>query len=90
MASAAAAASVAAGRTGGMHLIGPVFLPALAAGAFYTWWRVNWKVFMTEFFTGPGRTSRILALLFFLMNAKAMPLAWTVCNPFLPQRPIAC
>ena len=43
--------------------------------------RLDWKAWATHFFTGPGRTSRILLALFVLANTKSMPLAWTVRAP---------
>jgi hypothetical protein len=68
----------AAARVGGMSLVTPVFLPVAFGTLAYTAWTVQWRVFLREFFTGPGRISRILMLLFAILNWKNMPLAWTV------------
>lgn len=69
------------GAVGGTALIVPVFLPLTVASAAYAvraMLRVDWITFLRQFFTGPGRVSRILLLVFVLTNTKSMPLAWTV------------
>lgn len=55
-------------------LIAPVFAPLTVGGAGYAAYKINWR----HFLTGPGRTSRILLLLFVFFNWKNMPFAWTV------------
>ncbi|KAI1163048.1 capsule polysaccharide biosynthesis protein [Nemania serpens] len=55
------------------RIAGPVLLPAIAYGA-YKW---NAAAALEAFFTGPGRTSRIVALTVVLVNWKSLPLAWT-------------
>jgi len=64
----------------------PVLVPAAAAGAVYTGHRVlqsDWKLWLHNFVTGPGRTSRILLIIFIALNWKSMPLGWTVSpSPF--------
>ncbi|KAI1113561.1 capsule polysaccharide biosynthesis protein [Nemania sp. NC0429] len=66
-----------ASSAGSLNLItriaGPVLLPAIAYGA-YRW---NAAAAIEAFFTGPGRTSRIVALAVVLVNWKSLPLAWT-------------
>ncbi|KAI2630135.1 capsule polysaccharide biosynthesis protein [Xylaria nigripes] len=52
---------------------GPLILPAMAYGA----WKGNVPALIEAFFTGPGRTSRIIALALVLINWKSLPLAWT-------------
>lgn len=48
--------------------------------------QVNWQVWLTNFLMGPGRTSRILLLIFLVTNWKSLPLGWTVrFPPSLPQ-----
>jgi hypothetical protein len=76
-----ASAAAATARVGGMSLVGPVFIPAGFGVIAYTAWKVRWRIVLREFFTGPGRLSRILALLFVLLNWKSMPFAWTVSAP---------
>ena len=66
---------------GTLSLFFPVFVPSVAAVAAYLGHRalyVDWRAWFKEFFTGPGRTSRILLMIFILTNWKSMPLAWTV------------
>ncbi|KAI0017051.1 capsule polysaccharide biosynthesis protein [Xylariomycetidae sp. FL0641] len=67
MASAAAKMSTVA-RVGG-----PLLLPALAYGAY----KGNALGAIESFFTGPGRTSRIIALVVVMLNWKSLPFAWT-------------
>lgn len=40
--------------------------------------RVDWKAVLTDFATGPGRTSRLLLAVFMVLNWKNMPFMWTV------------
>ncbi|KAI1270663.1 capsule polysaccharide biosynthesis protein [Xylariaceae sp. FL1019] len=54
-------------------IAGPVILPAIAYGAY----KGNAAGALQSFFTGPGRTSRIVALLVVWWNWKSLPLAWT-------------
>ncbi|KAH6840615.1 hypothetical protein B0I37DRAFT_219277 [Chaetomium sp. MPI-CAGE-AT-0009] len=66
---------------GTLALFYPVFVPMSAALTAYAGHRamyVDWRTLLTHFFTGPGRTSRILLTFFILLNWKSMPLAWTV------------
>jgi hypothetical protein len=65
-------------RTGGLSLVGPVFLPAAIGFAAYTALKINWNVALRNFLLGPGRNSRILLILFAVLNWKCLPLAWTV------------
>lgn len=39
---------------------------------------IDWKALITNFVTGPGRTSRILLAVFVVLNWKNMPFVWTV------------
>ncbi|KAI0009943.1 capsule polysaccharide biosynthesis protein [Xylariaceae sp. FL0662B] len=57
-----------------LRAAGPVVLPAIAYGAY----KANAMGALEAFFTGPGRTSRIVALVVVLINWKSLPLAWTV------------
>jgi hypothetical protein len=59
----------------------PVLLPAGAAAAVYTGHRVlqsDWQRWLYNFVSGPGRTRRILLVIFVILNWKSMPLGWTV------------
>jgi len=67
--------------TGTLSLFFPVFLPASLAATAYAGHRayyVDWRLWITRFLTAPGRTSRILLLIFLILNWKSLPLAWTV------------
>ncbi|KAI5467189.1 hypothetical protein BGZ63DRAFT_418910 [Mariannaea sp. PMI_226] len=52
-------------------------IPITVASAGYASRRVDWVDVVKNFLTGPGRTSRILLLLFVIFNWKNMPFAWT-------------
>ncbi|KAK7431760.1 hypothetical protein QQZ08_001700 [Neonectria magnoliae] len=67
----------AAKKLPGLSLVVPVFAPIAVGSMGYAAWRVNWIPLMQSFLTGPGRMSRILLLLFVLLNWKNMPFAWT-------------
>ncbi|KAI8633613.1 capsule polysaccharide biosynthesis protein [Xylariaceae sp. FL1651] len=56
------------------RIAGPALLPVIAYGAY----KGNAAGAIEAFFTGPGRTSRIIALVVVLVNWKSLPLAWTV------------
>ncbi|KAK3325913.1 hypothetical protein B0H66DRAFT_573616 [Apodospora peruviana] len=69
------------GSTGTLSLFFPVFIPAGAAAVAYAGHRamyVDWRMWATHFLTAPGWKSRILLLLFLILNWKSLPLAWTV------------
>ncbi|KAI0879051.1 capsule polysaccharide biosynthesis protein [Hypoxylon argillaceum] len=55
------------------RIAGPTLLPAIAYGAY----KSNVTGAIEAFFTGPGRTSRIVALAVVLFNWKSFPLVWT-------------
>lgn len=67
-------ASAAASANKVIRVAGPVLVPAIAYGAY----KGNALGLLESFFTGPGRTSRIIALAVVLYNWKSLPLAWTV------------
>ncbi|KAK1756805.1 hypothetical protein QBC47DRAFT_459506 [Echria macrotheca] len=70
-----------ASAVGKFGTIAPIVGPISAAAIAYAGHRamqVNWKAWLTNFLTGPGRTSRILLVIFIALNWKSMPLAWTV------------
>lgn len=67
-----------ANRVDAFALLAPVVLPVTIGGAGYAAWKTNWKHLVKSFLTGPGRTSRILLLLFVVLNRKNMPFMWTV------------
>lgn len=71
-----ASAAGAANRV--LRVTGPILLPAVAYGAY----KGNVLAMLQSFFTGPGRTSRVVALVVVLVNWKSLPFAWTVCNPW--------
>ena len=75
---------------GTLSLFYPVFLPASAAALAYAGHRalyVDWRVWLINFLTGPGRTSRILLVFFVLLNWKSLPLGWTVRLPMYSLSP---
>lgn len=51
---------------------------ATAGGLAYAAYRIHWRLVLASFFTGPGKISRILMLVFALLNMKNMPFVWTV------------
>ncbi|KAI1820181.1 capsule polysaccharide biosynthesis protein [Xylaria intraflava] len=63
----------AAGFSGIVRIAGPILLPAVAYGLY----KGNVGAMVEAYFTGPGRTSRIVALVVVLANWKSLPLAWT-------------
>ncbi|KAM5352575.1 hypothetical protein ACJ41O_005297 [Fusarium nematophilum] len=67
----------AAKKLPGLSLVVPVFAPLVVGGAGYAAFKVKWGRMLKAFLTGPGRTSRILLLMFVFFNWKNMPLAWT-------------
>jgi hypothetical protein len=72
---------------GTLALFYPVFVPMSVATLAYAGHRaiqLDWRTLITHFLTGPGRTSRILLLLFVVLNWKSMPLAWSVSPPLQP------
>lgn len=71
---------------GALGLVVPVFAPLAIGSVGYAAWRTNWPVLVQSFLTGPGRTSRILLLLFVIFNWKNMPFAWTVRLPSVTAR----
>ncbi|KAI1133320.1 capsule polysaccharide biosynthesis protein [Nemania abortiva] len=66
-------ASSAGSLTWLTRITGPALLPAIAYGAY----KSNVTGAVEAFFTGPGRTSRIVALAVVLFNWKSFPLVWT-------------
>ncbi|KAK3186891.1 hypothetical protein K4F52_004335 [Lecanicillium sp. MT-2017a] len=54
-----------------------LIVPAVLGSAGYAAWRVDWQRMVRAFVTGPGRTSRILLLVFCMFNWKNLPFAWT-------------
>ncbi|KAI0528309.1 capsule polysaccharide biosynthesis protein [Xylaria bambusicola] len=66
-------ASAAGAITRLARVAGPAAVPAILYGAY----KQNAVAAIEAFFTGPGRTSRIVALVVVLWNWKSLPLAWT-------------
>lgn len=65
---------------GSAGLLVPVFAPLTALTLAYTGHqltKLQWGSILYAFFTGPGRASRILLLVFLVMNRKNLPFAWT-------------
>ncbi|OAA58166.1 hypothetical protein ISF_06705 [Cordyceps fumosorosea ARSEF 2679] len=54
-----------------------VGVPLVLGSTGYAASRVNWQKAVRAFLTGPGRSSRILLLIFVLFNMKNMPFVWT-------------
>lgn len=71
----------ASSKMGGLALFVPLLGPVTLAAASYAAWKIHWTLLLKEFFTGPGRGSRICMLLFAVFNWKNMPFAWTVRHP---------
>ncbi|KAI0206703.1 capsule polysaccharide biosynthesis protein [Astrocystis sublimbata] len=66
-------ASAAGPLTRITRFAGPLLIPAVAYGAY----KGNAAGALEAFFTGPGRTSRVVALVVVLVNWKSLPFAWT-------------
>ncbi|KAI1764089.1 capsule polysaccharide biosynthesis protein [Hypoxylon sp. FL1150] len=66
-------ASAAGSTNKALRFIGPALVPAIAYGAY----KGNVGGLLESFFTGPGRTSRIVALVVVVVNWKSLPFAWT-------------
>ena len=61
----------------------PAIIPALTYGAI----KLNVADVVKEFFLGPGKYSRILAVCLVWYNWKSLPFSWTVCQtPTVPTR----
>lgn len=69
-------AAMSSSRIGGFALTIPIISVAVGSMG-YAAWRINWPALVQSFLTGPGRTSRVLLLLFIVFNWKTLPLAWT-------------
>ncbi|POR37231.1 Uncharacterized protein TPAR_02564 [Tolypocladium paradoxum] len=67
----------ASSKAGGLAVAIRILTPLAVGSAGYAACRINWPVVTRSFLTGPGRTSRILVLLFVIFNWKNLPLAWT-------------
>ena len=65
-------------RLGALTLGTVVFGPLAVGTAGYAAVKVDWKAAIQSFVSGPGRTSRILLLVFVFFNWKSVPFAWTV------------
>ncbi|KAK0755045.1 hypothetical protein B0T18DRAFT_315201 [Schizothecium vesticola] len=68
------------GRVGNLNLLLPIGIPTTLAGLAYAGhWALHfdWKSWLKEFLSGPGRTSRILLVIFLALNWKSLPLGWT-------------
>ncbi len=65
-----------------MAVVVPLFSTVAAASAGYAAYallaRGDLRGWLLRFLTGPGRTSRLLLLLFMALNLKSMPLVWTM------------
>lgn len=68
--------AMSSSRIGGFALTIPIISVAVGSMG-YAAWRINWPALVQSFLTGPGRTSRVLLLLFIVFNWKTLPLAWT-------------
>ncbi|CRK17251.1 hypothetical protein BN1723_002398 [Verticillium longisporum] len=51
---------------------------SIYGGAALAAYKIQWKTVLKDFFTGPGRISRILMLIFALFNFKNLPGMWTI------------
>ncbi|OAQ90388.1 capsule polysaccharide biosynthesis protein [Purpureocillium lilacinum] len=67
----------ASSKVGGLTAAVRVLTPLAVGSAGYAAYRINWAVAVRKFLTGPGRSSRILLLLFVAFNWKNLPFAWT-------------
>jgi len=70
------ASAVASART----LVPAFGVASLATTVYYTnkLARSDLRRHLRDYFSGPGRLGRILALLFVLINLKSLPFGWTV------------
>ncbi|KAH9907030.1 capsule polysaccharide biosynthesis protein [Xylariomycetidae sp. FL2044] len=67
-----------ASAAGAMARMGRFAVPVLVPAVLYGAYRGNVAGMLGSFFTGPGRNSRIIALVVLMLNWKSLPLAWTV------------
>ncbi|OAQ61659.1 capsule polysaccharide biosynthesis protein [Pochonia chlamydosporia 170] len=67
----------ASSKVGGLAVAIRVIVPVALGSAGYAAYKINWPIAIHNFITGPGRTSRILLLLFVVFNWKNLPFAWT-------------
>ncbi|EEY16017.1 conserved hypothetical protein [Verticillium alfalfae VaMs.102] len=51
---------------------------SIYGGAAFAAYKIQWRTVLKDFFTGPGRISRILMLIFALFNFKNLPGMWTI------------
>ncbi|KAF5127444.1 hypothetical protein E5D57_008376 [Metarhizium anisopliae] len=68
----------ASSKVGGLAVAIRVIVPVALGSAGYVAYKINWSAAIQNFLTGPGRSSRILLLLFVVLNWKNLPFAWTV------------
>ncbi|EFY84714.1 hypothetical protein J3459_005953 [Metarhizium acridum] len=67
----------ASSKVGGLAVAIRVIVPLALGSAGYAAYKIDWSVAIHNFLTGPGRSSRILLLLFVALNWKNLPFAWT-------------
>lgn len=77
----------ASSKLGGLAFAIRIIVPLAVGSAGYAAYKVDWTRAIHDFATGPGRTSRILLLLFVVFNWKNLPFAWTVRRS---QSPLPC
>ena len=63
----------ASSKVGGLTVAVRVLTPLAIGSAGYAAYRIKWAIAIKKFLTGPGRTSRILLLLFVASNWKNLP-----------------
>ncbi|EFX02136.1 hypothetical protein CMQ_2185 [Grosmannia clavigera kw1407] len=76
-------------------LFGTVTVASTAYAGHAVFWRSDWRGWLSNFATGPGRTSRLMLLVMLLINLKSIPFAWTVRvfstmirHVVLPRKPL--
>ncbi|KJK76396.1 hypothetical protein H634G_08287 [Metarhizium anisopliae BRIP 53293] len=67
----------ASSKVGGLAVAIRVIVPVALGSAGYVAYKINWSAAIQNFLTRPGRSSRILLLLFVVLNWKNLPFAWT-------------
>lgn len=66
-----------------LQVLKPIFLPLTVASVGFAVYKGKDEAvdLAVRFLTGPGRTSRIIALVLVLFNWKSLPFTWTVRHP---------
>jgi hypothetical protein len=66
----------ASSKIGALILTVPPILVGTAGLAIY---KTDWRALLRSVVSGENARSRVVVLLFLLLNLKSLPLSWTVC-----------